>query len=257
MERQQEIKRLLSLRKVTRAIAEEVRTQLTSHLQTLSPLLRPRSVFGEHVVGTGREFVSGAEKSFKELQALFEDVATQRPYSLSQALLSPVDPPAGSFEINAFEYPYVTRAGGQTKTVAVTSPMRFVVCWTGRDLRSLRSLLADRNRAADELRAFVLSHLLVHFLFRSQPGLVALLEAARFSLKTERWPEFGSLPVTTLVPPVSTVLPPDELIMESTELSGTDAFEEVVKIEDVSDLRDPLRERLVQLVEATDPSLLG
>ena len=40
-------------------------------------------------------------------------------------------------------------------------------------------------------------------------------------------------------------------------LSGTDAFEEVVKIEDVSNVRDPLRERLVQLVQATDPTLLG
>ena len=257
MERQQEIRRLLSLRKVTRSLSEEMRTQLTRHLQTLSPLLRPRAVFGEHFAGTGREFVSGAEKSFKELQALFEDVASQRPYSLSQGLASPVDPPAGTFEIDPFEYPHVTRAEGHTKTVVVTSPLRFVVCWTGRDLHALRNLLADRNRAADQLRSFVVAHLVVHFLFRSQPGLVALLEAARFSLKTERWPEFGSLPVTTLVPPVSTMLPPDELIMESTELSGTDAFEEVVKIEDVSDLRDPLRERLVQLVEATDPSLLG
>jgi hypothetical protein len=257
MERQQEIKRLLSLRKVTRALSEEVRTQLASHLATLSPLLRPRAVFGDHVTGAGREFVTGAEKAFKELQSVYEDVATQRPFSLAQGLTSPVDPPAGTFEIDPFEYPHTTRAAGQTKTVVVTSPLRFVVCWTGHDLHALRDLLADRNRSADDLRSFVVAHLLVHFLFRSQPGLVALLEAARYSLKTERWPEFGALPVTTLVPPVSTVRPPDELIMESTELSGTDAFEEVVRIEDVGTVRDPFRERLIQIVQAADPTLLG
>jgi len=256
MERQQEIRRLLSLRKVTRSVAEEVRKQLAGHLSTLAPLLRPRAVFGEHVAGTGREFVTGAEKNFKELQGLYEEVATQRPYSLAQGLTSPVDPPAGTLEIPSFDYPYLTRAAGQTKTVSITSPLRFVVCWPGRDPRALRELLADRNRSADDLRSFVLSHLLVHFIFRAQPGLVALLEAARFSLKIERWPEFGALPVTTLVPPVSTVRPPDELIMESTELSGTDAFEEVVKIEDVSSVHDSFRERLLQIVQSADPSLL-
>lgn len=257
MDRQQETRRLLALRKITRSVAEELRGQLGNHLATLAPLLRPRVVFGDHVAGPGREFVGGAEKSFKELQSLFEEVASQRPYTLSQGISSPVDTPPGTLEIAPFQYPHVTRATGQTKTVFVTAPLRFVVSWTGLGLEPLRELLQDRNRSSDALRSFVLSYLLVHLLFRAQPGVTHLLAAARFNVKTERWPEFGSLPVTTLVPPVATVLPSDELIMESTEMSGNDAFEEVVRAEDVTSVHDPFRERLAEIVQATDPSLLG
>ena len=42
-------KRLLALRKLTRAIAELVRGQLKDYLSTLTPLLRPRHVLGEYV----------------------------------------------------------------------------------------------------------------------------------------------------------------------------------------------------------------
>ena len=38
------------------------------------------------------------------------------------------------------------------------------------------------------------------------------------------------------------------MIIENTEISGTDAFEELVNIEDVARLRDPLKERLTELI---------
>ena len=40
---------LLVLRKLTRAIADVVRAQMTEYLATLAPLLRPKMVLGEHV----------------------------------------------------------------------------------------------------------------------------------------------------------------------------------------------------------------
>jgi len=48
---------------------------------------------------------------------------------------------------------------------------------------------------------------------------------------------------------ISTRLPADELVIESTELSGTDAFEEIANIDDIAALRDPLRERLLEAVK--------
>ena len=44
--------------------------------------------------------------------------------------------------------------------------------------------------------------------------------------------------VSSLVP---TVRPPDEVIIESTELSGRDVFEEVVDVGAILAMRDPLK----------------
>jgi len=82
-----------------------------------------------------------------------------------------------------------------------------------------------------------------------QKGATSILEALRFSLSTTRLPEFGELPVTRISSPVLTVRPPDEVILESTEISGRDAFEEVVDVEAMLNMTDPLKDRLVQLVK--------
>ena len=63
-------------------------------------------------------------------------------------------------------------------------------------------------------------------------------------------PELGQLPIAFLSGPVSTVRPPDNVIIESTELSGADAFEEVINLEDVIRLRNPFKDQLEELVKA-------
>jgi hypothetical protein len=55
---------------------------------------------------------------------------------------------------------------------------------------------------------------------------------------------------------VSTVLPPDEVIIERTEISGMDAFEEVVTVEDIVGMKDPLRELLLEPVKKHAEKLL-
>ena len=46
---------LLVLRKLTRAIADSVRTQMTEYLATLAPLLRPKMVLGDYVEDGSKE----------------------------------------------------------------------------------------------------------------------------------------------------------------------------------------------------------
>ena len=46
---------LLVLRKLTRAIAEAVRAQMTEYLTTLAPLLWPRMVLGDYIQGGSKE----------------------------------------------------------------------------------------------------------------------------------------------------------------------------------------------------------
>ena len=68
--------------------------------------------------------------------------------------------------------------------------------------------------------------------------------------ETPLLPELGELPITFLSAPVSTIRPPDNVIIESTELSGADAFEEVINLEDVAKLRNPFKDQLEELVKA-------
>jgi hypothetical protein len=83
-----------------------------------------------------------------------------------------------------------------------------------------------------------------------QPGLGHTLEALRFPIAFERSEEFGSLPLTYIVPPISTIRLPDEVIIQSTEISGMDAVEEVVNVSDIGKLSDPLKDKLTGLLKA-------
>ena len=51
--------------------------------------------------------------------------------------------------------------------------------------------------------------------------------------------------------------PADSVVIESAELTGMDAFEEVVKIADLSALRDPFRERLLETARQQAPDLVA
>src|SRR5579872_5501327 len=55
------IQRLLSLRKLTRAIADLLRAELKDYLSALAPLFRPRNVLGDYVQGASKEGTRGSE----------------------------------------------------------------------------------------------------------------------------------------------------------------------------------------------------
>jgi hypothetical protein len=96
----------------------------------------------------------------------------------------------------------------------------------------------------------------VEHVFTRQPGIKEMLASLRFPAVVERRPEFGSLPITCITTAVSTYRPDDEVIIETTEISGSEEFEEFVKVSDVANLRDAYRDKLVELVKAQDAELL-
>ena len=122
-----------------------------------------------------------------------------------------------------------------------------MVTYTGYTPRRLKQLLADPNRRDDELLQFVLHYLAMHVVVSKQPGLTAMLDTLHFPLSSGRLPGFGDLPVTRIGCSISTSLPPDELVIESTDLSGKDAFEEIVNVEDIAKLGDQLKDRLLEI----------
>jgi hypothetical protein len=63
--------------------------------------------------------------------------------------------------------------------------------------------------------------------------------------------------MTRITAGVATERPADAVIIESAELTGMDGFEEVVKVEDIQGLRDPLREQLLEIAKEQTPDLIS
>ena len=82
-----------------------------------------------------------------------------------------------------------------------------------------------------------------------------IFDALHFPITTAKSPQFGDLPITRIGVPIATTRPADSMVIESAELTGMDAFEEVVKVEDIGRLGDPLKERLLEIARQQAPEL--
>jgi len=248
MEESYSIQRLLALRKLTRAMADYLRGQMKEYLSTLSPLFRPKSVLGNYVEGGAYEVSRTGEKAFKELQETYQALAQSKLYKLPPDFKTPLEIINPQLEMTPVEYTHVASDGGESKTIVVTSPLKWALTYSGFSPARLRELIANKNRAGDALQQFVLHYLMMNTVVTKQAGLSQMLDALHFPLSIERLKEFGDLPVTYITAAISTTRPPDDVLIESTEVSGMNVFEEVVNTEDVERLRDPLKERLVELM---------
>ena len=111
----------------------------------------------------------------------------------------------------------------------------------------------DRDRSEGQLQQFVLHYLAMHIVLSRQPGVARMLEALHFPIGSGQLPGFGALPITHIASAITTRLPPDQLVIESAELSGKDLFEELINTSDIEQLRDPLQERLRDIMSAKSP----
>jgi hypothetical protein len=243
-------KKLLGLRKLTRAVGDLVRGQLKDYLSALAIQFRPKSVYGEFVEGP-KEYIKGAEANFKELQAAYESLCGAKPFNLPKEFKQPLAVASQIPEVNPLEYVHEAKAEGQTKIVTVTAPLKFVLTYTGFAPKRLKELLAARvsGGPSTDLQEFILHALMIQGVVSRQAGMGKILEALRFPLAVGKIPGAGDLPFVFATAAVPTVLPPDNVIIESTEISGTDTFEEVVNLEALTALKDPFKDKLIELAQ--------
>jgi hypothetical protein len=247
---------LLVLRKLTRAIAEVARAQMTEHLATLAPLLRPKMVLGDYVEDGTKEGGRRSEKAYKDLVALYESVAVPKPFNLAREFSTPLRLTGSGLEITPVDTACVVQSGSDSRTITVRSPLTWTLSYSGYGPQRLPELLKNRLQSADELTHFVMSYLLMHVVINNSPGLMNVFEALHFPITSTTLPEFGPLPITRIGLPVSTTRPADEMILQVADLTGMDAFEEVIAVSDLSGLRDPLKTRLLDLARQQVPDLL-
>jgi hypothetical protein len=247
---------LLVLRKLTRAIADVVRAQMTEYLATLAPLLRPKMVLGEHVEDGTKESTRRSDKAFKDLQSLYETVSTAKPFNLPRELTLPLRLVGSGLEITPVDTAHVIKSGSETRTIMVRSPLIWTLTYSGYPPTRLPELLKTKLQTGDDLGQLVVSYLLMHVVTQNLSGLMNVMQALHFPISTTTLPEFGPLPITRIGVDITTRRPPDDVILQSAELTGMDAFEEVVNVHDLTHLRDPLKERLLELARQHAPELL-
>jgi hypothetical protein len=250
------VQSLLVLRKLTRALTDAVRVQMTEYLKVLTPLLRPKAVLGDYVQGGLKEPSRRSDKAFGDLQALYERVASARPYNLPRELTPPLSFISTSLEITPLDYVHVAQSGADTRKIKVRCPLTWVLTYTDFPPTRLQELLDTKARSIEELQRFVLNYLVMHIATTSDPALMRVFEALHFPLTTSRSPQFGELPITQIGIGISTTRPSDALIIESAELTGMDAFEEVVKVDEIAGLSDPLKQRLLDIAREQAPELV-
>jgi hypothetical protein len=252
------IQSLLVLRKLTRAITDTVRAQMSEHLATLTPLFRPAAVLGEYVQGGQKEGSRKADKAFRELEGLYQSVCTVKPFNLPREMPSPpLSILSTGLEINAYDYPHQVKTDQATRTIMVRAPLTWTLTYTGFGPGRLQELLNTKMRSNEEVLKIVLSYMALHVVISNQPGLLKIFNAIHLPITTVKVAEFGDLPVTRIGASIVTKRPSDAVIVESAELTGMDAFEEVVELEEVERLRDPLRETLMNVAREQAPNLVS
>jgi hypothetical protein len=249
-------KKLLVLRKLTRAISDLLREQMRDYLTTLAPLLRPKTVLGDYIQSTTKETGKNADQAFKELQSLYEKIASATPYRLPPELKPPVEIISSALEMTPKEYRYTAKSEHESKNVIITSPLKWVLNYSGFNQGKLKDMLSHRDRNSEEVRQHLLHHLVMHIVVAKQTGVTQMLDALQFPIVTEYAPELGALPITYVSSTISTIRPPDNIIIENTEISGTEAFEEIVNLSDIAQMQNPLKDRLIELVKKYDDDLL-
>jgi hypothetical protein len=241
-------KEFLQLRQSTDKIAAVLNQRLKDHLTTLRPLFTPRKLLGTYIKSASTEEINGSDRAFAKLQEQY-GIICDDPFKLPKKLQTPL--PAISNFLESTPYQYTLALGGDsTKVVKITAPTRFILSFQSEcPLNRLQGMLSGaEGRQPDDMRQALISHLALVIFLEQFPALTNLLKDLRYTVEIEKFTDLGGLPAVILTAPLETFLPPDDFITEITQLSGIPAFQEIISVDAVKNIPDPLRDALQEFV---------
>ncbi len=251
-----DIQHLLDLRKLTQAISRQYESKLKSHLATLAPLFSPLPLFGEYARGGEKSSGSHAEKAYRELCARFQSIAEQKPFSLELDLTPPLDLFAATPSLTPIEYAYTVHSGETAHQIRITSPLRWTLSYPEAEPKRLRELTTDdRSQAKETLTHALLQAIAMAVFLEQRPGLTKLFQDLRCPLQTIQLDELGKLPIISISAPIGTRLPDDEIILQNTQLTGIPSFEEILDINDIRNLSDPVLQEFLTIAQSLSPAI--
>jgi len=244
------IPKLLKLRKVTTIISANLEQELKSNITTLTPLFHPKLVFGEYISGC-KQTVKGSDATFKLLQEAYKSLRQSKVfYNKLNELKSPIDVFGSTLELVPYEYSYKITTNGESKTIKIKSPLKWVIGFKNQGITQLRELLTDQaSPRTSDIQTCVLHHLVLQSIYAKRKNVAKLLEALHIPVNLKTSTEFGNLPLIYISSTVTTTLPPDNIIIQSTEISGMPVFEEVIDLDVIKPLTDPFKEKLLKLYQ--------
>jgi hypothetical protein len=241
--------KLLSLHSLTKEISQVCLRRLRAQVEAMAPLFRPRRYLGDHMVGAGTESAVAADRNLTDLRGLYERVAV-KPFDLRPELRLPLESVTTQFQFDEWGYTHATQTDQGWRPIHITTPLTWVLSYaTPYSPSTLRGVVAGSGqRDVEAVRAFVLRACLMHELFAKIPGLKVLLQGLRYRVEVRQSPELGELPLVTVSAPFETFRPPDNLVAMASGLAGGTSFAEVLSVESLNSLNDPLREEALEIL---------
>ena len=112
-----------------------------------------------------------------------------------------------------------------------------------------RTLAGREQRRSDAVRQFVVNTLVMHAMLAKFPSIAQLLTDLRYGIQTEKSPALGDLPLVTIRSCLPSFRPADTLMLTAIRFSGVPAFIELIDIETLNTLQDPLKLRLEKILQ--------
>jgi hypothetical protein len=250
------VEQLLHLHTLTKDVSKFFQKQLRAYLDTIAMLFRPRRMLGDGMEGTERDSAGNSERNVAELRELYRRVAL-RLFDLRPELDFPLESVPTQFQLHEWEYLHHTKTDRGLRNIRVTSPLTWVIAYSSTySLTMLRQVLAgEENRNQEAVRAFVLRACLMHLQFTKFPAIGDLLAGLRYRIEVRRSTEMGDLPLVTISAPFRTIRPPDNLVNVAAGLAGGTSFAEVLDVDTVRNLQDPLREEIGAIFRSHEQEL--
>lgn len=234
----------MALRKNTEKIAEVLDKRLKGHLNTLKPLFTPRKLLGTYIKSSSMDDVPGSDKAFAELQEQYAAIC-EKPFGLPKKLKTPLPQIASQLDAVPFIYSLYIE-DSKEKATSITAATRWILSYQSEcPYHRLKAMVTGaETRQPDDMAQSLIAYLTLGIMLKYFPSLKQLLQDLRYEVEIQKLEDLGGLPVVLLKAPVKCFLPPDEFILQITQLSGIAAFQEIIDLDAVEKMPDPLKETL-------------
>jgi hypothetical protein len=238
----------MQLRKNTEKIAKVLDKRLKGHLNTLKPLFVPRKLLGTYIKSAIVDDVPGSDKAFAELQEQYAAIC-EKPFGLPKKLKTPLPPISNQLDAVPFRYSLYV-ADSKEKATSITAATRWILSYQSEcPYNRLKAMVTgDETRQPEDMRQALIACLTLVIFLKHFPVLKQLLQDLRYEVEFQKLENLGGLPVVILKAPIECFLPPDDFILQITQLSGIPAFQEIIDLDAIEKMPDPLRETLHQAI---------
>lgn len=243
-----EFTQMAPLREASQKISQFLRQTLAGYLAPLGPLLAPNRILGEFLEGFQRERVHGADQAFAALEERFVKLCRDT-FKLPSKLVSPVPAIKSKLEVYPWEYHFAL-GGDPSKTVTITSPVRWVLAYEHPFTLSnlLKAKQSGEKPQMDDTKQLIINSVTLAMMMDRSPGIKQILGDLRFPVSLVTAPVSGDLPYVVVDSPVQSFRPQQDLMNMVVQLSGRPVFEELVDLDEIKNIQDPLADRIRALV---------